>query len=62
MVGFAQINSTKRLILSTERFFNIPPTPFKGGDVTDSILKQYALVVFGGKVSAKTCAKKIRIC
>ena len=24
-------------------------TSFKGGDVTDSILKQYALVVFGGQ-------------
>ena len=27
--------------------------------MTDSILKQYALVVSGGKVNAKTCAKKI---
>ena len=50
---------------------NIPPhilryassrTSFKGGDVTDSILKQYALVVSGGKVNAKTCAKKINTC
>jgi len=71
MVGFAQINSTKRLILSTKREVTSPVhilryassrTSFKGGDVTDSILKQYALVVLGGKVSVKTCAKKIRIC
>ena|GEM_PF-6457456 len=34
-------------------------TSFKGGDVTDSILKQYALVVSGGKVSTKTCTKKL---
>jgi len=68
MVGFAQINSTKRLILSTKKEVTSLRTHTPLRQLADFLqrgrcdVKQYALVVSGGKVSAKTCTKKIRIC
>ena len=64
MVGFAQINSTKRLILSTKREVTSPRTHTPLRQLADFLqrgrcdVKQYALVVWGAKLVQKLVLKK----